>query len=108
MLGILCSSEPHPSEINKTVAETLLKIDSRRASIVNEILNALMDIYGDDENHPDIFVDLKVLNYFQTKLPDFKKWIKCDKDDASPEDVEEWKETALNSSRFISYKKGQL
>ena len=76
--------------------------------MINEVLNALMDIYGDDECHPAVFNILGVLSYFQQATPSFKKMIQCDRDDASEEEVEQWRETALNASRFITYKKGQL
>ena len=106
MLGILCSMEPHSEEVNVKVCNLLTSISSKKAVVMNEILNALMDIYGDDGCHPSVFCSLQVLEYFQCTIPSFKKVIQCDRDEVSAEEVEQWKETALNASRFVSYKKG--
>ena len=108
MLGILCSMESHPEDVNRKVCSALMAVSSKRATVLNEVLNSLIDIYGDDECHPGVFVDLNVLAYFQRTTPSFKKVIQCDRDDASEEEVEQWKETSLNATRFVSYKKGQL
>lgn len=106
MLGILCSMEPHPEEVNRKVCHVLMSITSKKSAVINEILNALMDIYGDDGCHPRVFSELGVLEYFRRAIPSFKKVIQCDRDEASVEEVEQWKETASNASRFLSYKKG--
>lgn len=108
MLGILCGCEIHDKEVNRKVCSTLLNISSKKASVINEILNALMDIYGDDQCHPDVFDSQNVLAYFQQTTSSFKKIIKCDEEQALKDEVDQWEETLYNSSRFISYKKGQL
>jgi hypothetical protein len=105
ILGILCSSESHSQEVNIQVCTTLMAISSKKAAIVGGILDAFMDIYGNDECHPNVFKSQNVLGFFQRTLPSFKKWIQCDKVDSTEDEVEQWKETALNSSRFINYKK---
>ena len=107
MMGILCSMEPHPEEVNRKVCHVLMSITSKKSAVINEILNALMDIYGDDGCHPSVFSELGVLEYFRRAIPSFKKVIQCDRDEASVEEVEQWQETALNASRFVSYKKGR-
>jgi hypothetical protein len=107
MLGILCSMEAHPESVNQKVCNTLISITSTKAAVLNEVLNALMDIYGDDDCYPGVFHSLNVLGYFQRTTPTFKKFIQCDRDEVSEEEVGLWKETALNASRFVSYKKGQ-
>ena len=108
MLGVLCSKEEHPEGINRKVGTVLTGLTSKKASVQHEALNALMDIYGDEEKHPSVFKDLNVLGHFQKTLPGFKRSIQADRADASREEVEQWKETALNASRFIQYYKGQL
>jgi len=107
ILGILCSCETHEEEVNRTVCSTLMAISSKKAEVMNEVLNALMDIYGNDDCHPFVFESKKVLAYFQQITPTFKRMIQCDRDQSSIDEVEQWKETLLNASRFISYKKGQ-
>ena len=108
MLGILCSMESHPEEVNKKVCYVLISISSKKAAVMNEVLNSLMDIYGDDGCHPSVFHSLCVLEFFQRTIPSFKKVIQCDRDDVSADEAEQWKETALNASRFVSYKKGYV
>jgi hypothetical protein len=108
MLGILCCMESHPEDVNRKVCSALMAITSKKAAVLNEVLNALMDIYGDDDCHPGVFVSLNVLGYFQRTTPSFKKVTQYDRDEATEEEMEQWKETAFNASRFVSYKKGQL
>jgi hypothetical protein len=107
-LGILCSMEDHPEDVNRKVCSALMAITSKKSAVINEVLIALMDIYGEDDCHPQVFEAINVLNYFQQTGPSFKQLIQCDRDDASEEELEVWKETALNASRFVSYKKGKL
>lgn len=73
--------------------------------ILSEVFNALMDMYGDEQVHAQVFDSLDVLGNFQRTLPRFKKRIQAER---MKDEVEQWRETALNASRFISYKKGQL
>jgi len=117
ILGILCSCETHNEEVNRNVCLTLLSIETKEnVEIQNEIFNALMDIYGNDGCHPAVFESLNVLNYFQRITPKFKHMIqqRQQQRDSNTEEedqvvlVEQFKETLLNASRFISYKKGQL
>jgi hypothetical protein len=92
ILGILCSSESHSTEVNIRVCTTLMAITSKKAAIVGGVLDALMDIYGNDECHPDVFKSQNVLGFFQRTLPSFKKLIQCDQVDSSEDEVEQWKE----------------
>ena len=108
MLGILCSHETHPEQINSRVCSTLMQLSLKSGTIVNEVLNALMNIYGEDECHPDVFRSLQVLAYFQRTVPLFKTIIETERSKISQDEVEQWRESALNASRFITYKKGQL
>ena len=108
MLGLLCSNEEHPEDINRKVGTVLPGLTSKKASVQHEALNALMGIDGDEQKHPSVFTYLNVLGRFQKTLPGFKRSIQADRADASREEVEQWKETAWNASRFIQYRKGQL
>jgi hypothetical protein len=111
MLGILCSQEEHPAEVNQKTCQALLQAlapaDKQSAMVLAEVLSVLMDIYGDDDCHPAVFVALDVLGHFQRSVPLLKQRISLETD-AEPDDVEQWKETVLNASRFIAYKKDQL
>jgi hypothetical protein len=122
MLGLLCS-EPHPSEVNARVCTALLErlrsplssmaddieADSEKARqslvIMHEILNVLMDMYGSDDSHDEVFGQQDVLGHFQRCLPGFKRRIKKTGANSTREELDTWKETALNCSRFIKYKK---
>ena len=106
MLGLLCSSEPHPDEVNEKVCACLLSLPCKSPRVMSEVFNALMDMYGGD-GHNVVFESLDVLGYFQRMLPLFKKSIQAEQA-AEENDVEQWQETLLNASRFISYQKGQL
>jgi hypothetical protein len=106
MLGLLCTNEPHPDEVNEKVCVGLLSLSCESPRVMSEVFNALMDMYGDD-GHTMVFESLDVLGYFQRMLPMFKKRIQAEQA-AEEDDVEQWRETVLNASRFISYQKGQL
>jgi hypothetical protein len=113
MLGILCSQEEHPAQVNQKTCQALLQSltpadnPKQSAMVLAEVLSVLMDIYGDDDCHPAVFTALDVLGHFQRSVPLLKQRISLETD-AEPDDVEQWKETALNASRFIAYKKDQL
>ncbi|KAL9186095.1 hypothetical protein ACHAXT_005333 [Thalassiosira profunda] len=120
MLGVLCS-EPHPASIDARVCSALLErlrsamvtnnadsdsVDNARYAIIttHEVLNVLMDIYGADECHEDVFQREDVLGHFQRSLPGYKRRIKRISSSAAREELGVWNETALNASRFIKYK----
>jgi hypothetical protein len=84
--------------------------------ITHEILNVLMDMYGNDDCHEQVFVDECVLDHFTKCLPWFKrtiKWVGANSNSSrskrNPMEEEGfvWNETALNATRFIKYKQGQ-
>ena len=122
MIGLLCS-EPHPSEVNARVCSALLErlrsplssisdgndADSEKSKqalvIMHEILDVLMDMYGGDDSHDEVFGQQDVLGHFQRCLPGFKRRIKKSATESTREELDTWNETALNCSRFIKYKK---
>ena len=125
MLSVLCSQEPHPVEVNRQVCTTLLSAltnPSAPLMVQCEILNSLMDMYGNDEDdgccYQSVFENLKVLGHFQRCIPALKSKLKEEErkvkqgaqgdHGADRLELEQWKETVLNSSRFVQYKKGQL
>jgi len=80
---------------------------------MNEILISLMEMYSSDEgdpnNHEQVFKSRDVLGSFQKIIPMFKRKIREGEkmDGISFDDIELWRETAVNASRFVKYKKGQ-
>ncbi|KAL3810257.1 hypothetical protein ACHAXA_008747 [Cyclostephanos tholiformis] len=80
--------------------------------ITHEILNVLMDMYGNDDCHEQVFVKECVLDHFRRCIPWFKRTIKRlaansssrIKKDHMVEEGFVWNETALNATRFIKYK----
>jgi len=125
MLAILCSQEPHPPEVNRQVSSTLLSAltnPSESLLIQTEVLSAFMDMYGNDEDdgicHQTVFESMQILSHFQRCIPTIKSKIKAEErklnqgsqseDGADRLELEQWKETVLNGSRFVQYKKGQL
>jgi hypothetical protein len=120
MLGTLCSEESHSAEVNEKVVKALLQASTvaptttdgsqqhPSALVLAEVLSVLMDIYGEDDCHPAVFDGLDVLGHVQRSLPLLKQRIAVEQltKNPSPEDIEQWKETAMNAARFIQYKKG--
>jgi len=116
MLGILCS-EPHPDEVNDKICNsfltTLHRHQSTTTTVMNEILISLMEMYSSDEgdpnNHEQVFKSRDVLGSFQKIIPMFKRKIREGEkmDGISFDDIELWRETAVNAGRFVKYKKGQ-
>ena len=112
MLGVLCSA-PHPDDVNAAVCDaflTALSRDDERVAVLAELLNVMMDMYSADEtdagNHEAIFKQKNVLQAFERTVPIFKRKLSLERGLASPAEIEMWKETSLNTSRFIKYKKG--
>ena len=121
IIGLLCS-EPHPSEVNAKVCSALLErlrsplssasddsADSEKTKqslvIMHDILDVLMDMYGGDDSHDEVFNQQDILGHFQRCLPGFKRRIKKSVTHSTREELDTWNETALNCSRFIKYKK---
>jgi hypothetical protein len=114
MLGILCS-EPHPDQINEKICSVFSTVLERSnvttTDVMCEVLNALMDMYSSDEgdanNHESVFRTKGVLGVFEKSVPILKSKIRVDERNemCNPEEVEFWKETAMNATRFIKYKK---
>jgi len=115
ILGILCS-EAHPDPINEKICAVFLTVlmrhNSATTAVMSEVLNAMMDMYSADEdepnNHEQVFRKKDVLGAFQKSVPILKRKIREDEkmSDVDDAEVEFWKETALNATRFIRYKKG--
>ena len=78
------------------------------AMVLAEVLNVLMDIYSDDDCHPEVFAQLNVIRHFQQSLPLLKQRIAVEEltKNSAPDLLEAWKETAMNAGRFVQYKKG--
>eukprot|EP00584_Thalassiosira_punctigera_P002891 CAMPEP_0172533846 /NCGR_PEP_ID=MMETSP1067-20121228/6409_1 /TAXON_ID=265564 ORGANISM="Thalassiosira punctigera, Strain Tpunct2005C2" /NCGR_SAMPLE_ID=MMETSP1067 /ASSEMBLY_ACC=CAM_ASM_000444 /LENGTH=928 /DNA_ID=CAMNT_0013318551 /DNA_START=185 /DNA_END=2971 /DNA_ORIENTATION=+ len=127
MLGVLCQQPmSHPSDTATdamTCRALLERLQSaseenedqpdmmrRSVAVVQEILNVLMDVYGDDDKgKEEIFVKEDVLGHFQRCLPGFRRRVRKlsgGRVGISREETEVWGETALNASRFIKYKVG--
>lgn len=110
ILGTLMSRNAHPAALNGKVVQVLMNLSpcdnpSSTSPIVRaEVLNVLMDIYADDECHPDVFEALHVLAFMQRSVSLLKTSINT-RQYETPDDVEHLKETVLNSTRFIRYKK---
>ena len=102
MLGYLCAA-PHSREVDELVCKQLVLSLQNDASIMvaNEVLCAIMDVYGNDDAHNDVFTAHHVLTILQKHLGVFKRQI-SDYNGADT-DLFLLKETALNTKRFIKY-----
>ena len=74
-----------------------------------------MDMYsadeGDPNNHESVFRKKNVLAVFEKTVPILKRKLREETKSSSSSttdarDASFWKETALNATRFIKYKKG--
>ena len=119
LLGSICTGMNSKSgaflATSKEVSITLIEIVSNSnspVSVQNEILNLFMDIYGNDDNAglDKLFESLQMMQVFEKTLPLFKRSINNARGakEGSEEDIFQWKETALNGSRFIKYKRDQM
>jgi len=75
-----------------------LKTASTSASVMCEVLNALMDIYGQDDHYRDTFTSINVLGVFQKSISVLRK-----KELELGQDEEE---ILFNAERFVEYKQG--
>jgi hypothetical protein len=110
MLG-MCLEKQHSVDMNRAVCSALIRLvtknDAQSSTMVlSEVLSVLIDIYGTD-CHLQIFQELHVLQFFQTYMPELKRRIHLERN-MDLDELEQYKETALNASRFIQYKKGAL
>jgi hypothetical protein len=119
--ALLVASMPPSPAADCTPANQTLQNNHQQhpsAMVLSEVLNVLMDIYGDDD-HDDPndkqsrtywFNALGVLQHFQQSMPLLKQKIAVEQltKNCALDDLEQWKETAMNASRFIQYKKTHL
>lgn len=108
--SILATSKNNLSaEINAKVATCWKQVAASKnvtPAVLSEILNGFMDIYGDDDVHPQVFQALGLLSFFQQYVPILKQKVSTAVTTSDPDDVEVWKEAASNASQFVQYKKG--
>ena len=129
LIGLLVCQMEHDAELNSRVCQSLIQSTQRACAsemtnhnnnkdtnhgpvvaVLAECLNVLMDIYGDDDRHPQVFEQLHVLNLFQTTVPRLKQHVNLARMRSSSsfrdDELETLQEIAHNASRFIQYKKG--
>lgn len=110
IVGRILSSRPHSVELNIKTASLwkgVAQNPNTDTTVLVEILNGLMDVYGDDEVHPQVFETLELLRVFQDSIPLLKRRISLAPKDSELE-IEAWKEAARNAGQFVLYKKGHL
>jgi hypothetical protein len=92
-------SGPTPVEIVSRVTTEMIHLlnDGLTASVKVEVLNGFMNLYGDDDFHPQVFDNLKVLGAIQQSLSSLPK------EGLDPEE----EEILFNANRFVDYKLGR-
>lgn len=118
ILGRFASmSKTHRSRVCQGVLLPLGAIDTCDTMVLAEILNVLMDMYGDDDDDDmddASFHSLRVMNHFEGALAVLKQRVSNreqtsgfvnDMVDDENEYIEQWKEIAWNCERFVQYKK---
>jgi hypothetical protein len=97
------SATPCPADVIMKLSSSLLGVlknasTSASALVMCEVLNALMDIYGQDDYYRDTFTSLNVLGEFQKSISVLRKReLELDQDE---------EEIVFNAERFVEYKQG--
>jgi hypothetical protein len=91
------SHAPHPVVVIHKVSECLLRLSSDAStsvSVLCEVLNALMDIYSQDDRYRETFQSLGILGHFQRSVVMLQKQSLG----------EEERDMVFNAQRFVEYK----
>jgi hypothetical protein len=109
LVSLVLTREPHDTVMNRAVAHALVHCPLSTGSVVTERLNALMDLYGDDDCHADIFDEMKLLDYVKSQRQVLKERINVGSLGGSTvvdeEEIASWKEAVANAAAFIEYKR---
>lgn len=83
--------------VSKLTSEMIRLMGTAPSAVKCEVLNTIMDLYGEDEYHPGVFMALDTLNHFQQCIMTL-----------SPKDLgPEEEEILFNANRFVDYKLGR-
>jgi hypothetical protein len=91
-----------PADVMMKLTSSLLgvlKNASTSAAVTCEVLNALMDIYGQDDHYRDTFTSINVLGEFQKSISVLQKRQELELD-------QDEEEILFNAERFVEYKQG--
>ncbi|DBA00752.1 TPA: hypothetical protein N0F65_001223 [Lagenidium giganteum] len=107
MIGCVGRRSKNPSE-NEVVGRCLLQsLNDSNLEVVAEALNALFDVYG-DEDFDNIFRNLNLLSALEATSTAVKAKLRAEQRQMDRDVVAHIKETHLNLVRFIKYKKKHL
>ena len=100
LLAIIMMNNPHhPPQLVMEATQELLRVLSHGQNLAKvEALNAIMDLWGQDDYHPEIFVSQQILPNFQGALATLSTNKNLDP---------EAEEILFNASRFVDYKVGR-
>lgn len=100
VLAQLCAGV-HSEVVGRAVTEFLMSVllSDPSVMVADEVLNAIMDMYGSDDCHKGIYNDLRVGVVVQEQIVFVKKKGK----EAGGEENMQVKETLLNMKRFAKY-----
>ncbi|CAM9548975.1 unnamed protein product [Choristocarpus tenellus] len=107
MLGLLgtLSGAGGAEEGNLVLANALVRVlEDPHVLVQAEALNAIMDIYGDDSQDP-AFRAAGMLTALATAVPGFRRKVKQEGSPLGRDALCHLKETSLNASRFVKYKR---
>jgi hypothetical protein len=99
LLAVMLNDPQHSVHIVTEATAELLRVLKQGESLAKiEALNAIMDLWGQDEFHPQVFASQQILSNFQATLAS----LSIDKTlDPVAEDV------LFNAGRFVDYKLGR-
>eukprot|EP00980_Cylindrotheca_fusiformis_P011523 scaffold2710_cov72-Cylindrotheca_fusiformis.AAC.1 len=88
--------------VTKCTNEMIQCMSTSSLGVKCEILNAIMDLYGNDDFHPKVFLTLNMIHHFQQCLAS----IMLSSKDCNHLDPQE-EEIMFNANRFVEYKLGR-
>ncbi|RLN91054.1 hypothetical protein BBJ28_00004367 [Nothophytophthora sp. Chile5] len=103
-VGKRCTSAPENEALGRCLAA---RLDDSSLEVVAEALNAIFDVYG-DEDFDDTFRALNLLATLERTASALKSKLKAEQKQLDRALVAHVKETRLNLLRFVKYKKKHL
>ncbi|KAF1318975.1 hypothetical protein FI667_g13462, partial [Globisporangium splendens] len=107
MIGCVGQRSKNPTEIDVIARCLLSSLNDASLEVVAEALNAVFDVFG-DEDFDAVFRDLQLLSALEQTAMSIKAKLRAERKEMDRDLVAHVKETHLNLVRFIKYKKKHL
>jgi hypothetical protein len=97
LVSAALAGNPTTEVVTKFTSELIKLMGTAAIAVKCEVLNTVMDLYGEDDFHPQVFMALDTLNHIQQCI------MTVPQKDLGPEE----EEILSNANRFVEYKLGQ-